>query len=296
MKFYRILLTDKIFTLSVIFLLFINFSFTQSVQDRLNGSETPYDIYLSNNSLLDSLYGKSYQGGIIAYLNTATGDGFVATFSDLTSIAEWGCNGYNISGADGTAIGDGIQNTTDIVLGCSTNNIAAKLCMDLSQNSYNDWFLPSKNEVFQLYYNLHLKGLGNFKLINAFYWSSSEVNSSYAWAKDFGTGNNINFGRNIQITVRPIREYHQSTNIDSYQNEIIESIFPNPTNDNITLKFNQPTTAQISIYNLSGQQVLVAQIYNTNIYKIAISTFPNGLYIIKIKTENSIFTNKLIKN
>jgi hypothetical protein len=62
--------------------------------------------------------GQSALGGVIAYINGggSTGtSGLVATVSDISTSTEWGCVGTTISGADGTAIGTGNQNTIDII-------------------------------------------------------------------------------------------------------------------------------------------------------------------------------------
>ena len=84
--------------------------------------------------------------------------------TEFTSVL-WG--GYNtmVSGAVGEAIGTGRQNTTDIVTQFSNaepyqsrSDYAAKLCDDLVHNGYSDWFLPSKNELFEMCYILHSQG------------------------------------------------------------------------------------------------------------------------------------------
>ena len=136
--------------------------------------------------------GCTYQGGIIFYLD-GNGGGLIASNSDVstldgTNTAEWGCVGTNINGADGTAIGTGLQNTIDIEAGCSTTGIAADLCANLTLNGYSDWFLPSKDEFEELYNNIgpgDNLGLGNIANISTSssvnYWSSSEKDENYAW-------------------------------------------------------------------------------------------------------------------
>jgi len=50
-------------------------------------------------------------------------------------------------------------------------NWAVRICDDLVINGYDDWFLPSRDELNYMYGNLHLKELGNFR--NDWYWTSS---------------------------------------------------------------------------------------------------------------------------
>jgi subtilisin-like proprotein convertase family protein len=161
------------------------FYHSNTVQERLDRGQTPLSIYNSGIPL-DSLYGKSYQGGIIAYLNTTTGAGFVAAPSNQSTGTVWGCDGTDIPGADGMAIGTGAQNTIDIEAGCTEAGIAADICANLALNNYSDWFLPSMEELNVLYVNLDQKGFGAFT--NNLYWSSSEYEAGVARLQNFTDG------------------------------------------------------------------------------------------------------------
>ncbi len=156
------------------------------VQSLLNDGQSPKALFDGGISL-DNLYGKMYEGGLIFYLNTDTGTGMVAATVNQSENTEWGCFGTEINGADGTALGTGAQNTIDILNGCTTIGIAARLCDELMLNDKVDWFLPSRDELNLMYTNLHANGHGGFAV--AFYWSSTELHSANsAWGQDFSDG------------------------------------------------------------------------------------------------------------
>jgi len=70
-----------------------------------------------------------------------------SSYSSFGNITFQWCNltSTTISGAMGTIIGTGKQNTTDMVSACSSG--AAVAARGYSANGYSDWFLPSKNEL-----------------------------------------------------------------------------------------------------------------------------------------------------
>ncbi len=179
-----------------------------TIQQRLDNGESPSQIYNSDYNLLDSLYGKTYVGGLIAYLNTTTGNGFVAATIDQSSSLIWDPNQPAGSGTVGTntAIGNGPINTTAIVSTIGVGNYAAQICNDLVLNNYSDWYLPCKDELTQIYNNLHLKGLGNFQ--NTSYWSSSETNTAtIIWYRKFDTGQEGMGGSEQLFAVRAARTF-----------------------------------------------------------------------------------------
>ena len=127
-------------------------------------------------------------GGLIFYINPSSAvDGWKyleAAPSDQTS-RFWGA-GTDVAGAAGTAIGTGKQNTLDIIAGDASADKAADECANLSISNggvtFDDWFLPSKDELDQMYTNLKNAGVGGFS--TAIYWSSSEDSATAAWGKN----------------------------------------------------------------------------------------------------------------
>jgi len=126
--------------------------------------------------------------------------------NDQSTSAEWGCfSGGTISGADGTAVGTGEQNTIDIEAGCTTPDTAADRCANLVLGGYSDWFLPSKDELNLMYENLKVAEVGGFADFS--YWSSSEYNAGGAWNQHFSGGSQGPNGKNGTERVRAVRAF-----------------------------------------------------------------------------------------
>ena len=129
--------------------------------------------------------GSFYQGGLIGYFLQPSDPGYSSTVlhgiiiskNDIATGVTWGCEGTLIAGVSGTLVGDGNQNTLDILAGCSTLGIAAELCNNLVLNSYSDWFLPGDAEWVAMDANLVvINGIANTQG----YWTSNQVDATNA--------------------------------------------------------------------------------------------------------------------
>ena len=167
--------------------------------------------------------GDVVNGGVVFYL-FAPGDtgyiageihGLVCSFSDVATSVEWGCintdlpnvpnvpyNGGNPAGL-GAEIGDGVSNTNAILNDCPTAPAA------LAARSLGaDWFLPSINELNQMYINkTTLEGVSGFTAFGPVYWSSTESGNNLAWGQDFSDGNQYDGSKSFTSSVRAVRAF-----------------------------------------------------------------------------------------
>lgn len=186
-----------------------------TLQERLDNGEWPISIYEENPAYLNDLYGLLFQGGLIFYLDTESGNTLIAAPTDQSDGAEWGCEGTNISEADFSAMEAGFTNTQAIVSTCETIGIAAEICSSYSFAGSDQWYLPSKDELNLMYLNLKANGLGNFS--NDWYWTSTEFedqtsfeNNGYeaAWIQSFEDGLQVTYDvgiKRFENSVRAIR-------------------------------------------------------------------------------------------
>jgi len=70
------------------------------------------------------------------------------------------------------------------------------------------------------------------------------------------------------------------------------SVFPNPASDNVTIETPQFSTIQIS--NIQGQLIKTITTTSTKT-NVDVSEFPNGVYIVEVKTEKGVAVRKFVK-
>ncbi|MDR0321996.1 MAG: DUF1566 domain-containing protein [Treponema sp.] len=115
-------------------------------------------------------------------------------------------------GEGGRGIGKGKYNSEylmEIAQARGGFNWAVRLCDNYELNGFDDWFLPSRDELNFVYGNLYLQGRGNFRQEQ--YWSSTTWTDTWgsyrAWYVNFNDGQHDNQNAGQQRRCRPVRQF-----------------------------------------------------------------------------------------
>jgi ribosomal protein L7/L12 len=147
--------------------------------------------------------GCNYRGGIVFYLDTSGKHGLVYADINLGE-AIWGGNGKIHTGSE---FGLGAENTKKIVELASWGTeggffsskkvpvyTAARICYELNHNGFNDWYLPSKEELNVLISNISKQDLYKVSK-NADFWTSTEYkDTSFNYGEKKSIAFNYKYG------------------------------------------------------------------------------------------------------
>lgn len=131
------------------------------------------------------------EGGVVFWVAAGGMNGLICSIHELGN-AQWGCVLLDITsgnGASGSTIGTGHLNTDAILVDCPSINNAAAKCVQYVHESYDDWFLPSKDELAAVFQQkaivsaVSVANGGNAlnNGIGAYYWTSTENSLGAAW-------------------------------------------------------------------------------------------------------------------
>jgi hypothetical protein len=126
----------------------------------------------------------------------------------------WSGNTTTKIGTTSNAIGAGYANTSAMIAQSNVEGKAATVARAFQGGGKTDWYLPSKDELNQMYLQRFLIGglSTNYWSLNMndednFYWSSSEVARDGASHQYFYNGLQSNSRKDNRIHVRPVRAF-----------------------------------------------------------------------------------------
>ena len=123
----------------------------------------------------------------------------------IDSSTPWSANQINfVSGANQAGIGFGYQNTQAMFQNSSSAGYPAALSIDYrGPNNFSDWFVPSANELVEIWKQKSI--LGTIPISNVIYWSSTDADGDDATTVYFNTGGKVAIKKKTPIdsTVLP---------------------------------------------------------------------------------------------
>ncbi len=123
----------------------------------------------------------------------------------------------------------------------------------------------------------------------------------------FGIGNifsqgSVSLNKNIDFIVASDSSLFNTTTAEENSNEIAtvprqEMLIPTYFQDEIKIFPGKKQVEEVWIFSITGQLIQNQQFNKTNSSEISFNStkLPNGVYLCKVKLENSIITKKLIK-
>ena len=230
-------------------------------------SSATFGLYYNNASELVTIpnYG-AFTGFWInnstyAYLSMKDGDSFSKKFGDST----------NASGAvDGTNGNDFLKLT---IYGTNSDSVEFYLADYRGADSL-DYILKDWTYVDLSTLNPNSKTL-KFKM------SSSDNNSFGMVTPAYFCMDNLTYTTSVSIT-------------ENIENTI--SIFPNPTQNNVNVKFEETiSNASYRLIDVAGREVFSSSINGVNTLSLDLSNQNNGVYFLMINIDGEVITKKIIK-
>lgn len=183
-----------------------------------------------------------------------------------------------------------ITNSVDVPVlysQCENQNMAINTLPSIAEHQIIPlYFTCGKNGN----YELNIEGISSFDENIPLYIEDVELE----YIQNLRTNNKYLF-EHEEKTIRRFNLYFKHINeIDDNQNQTILTYF---TDDFLVIdllnNFQQHETFHLSVFDISGQKVLYHQLTN----KFTRIPFINasGIYVLKVKNSNNVYSNKLIK-
>ena len=154
-------------------------------------------------------------GGVVFWVDPNDNNhGLVCAIEDQSSAIPWYNGSNDQTFATGITVGTGSSNTDNIisVQGATETSYAAGLARSYSGGGYNDWYLPSEDELDLIYQNkttINTTALANGgnNFDDGYYWSSTELTSAFSRIQDFADGVHYNSFKFSENYVRAVRAF-----------------------------------------------------------------------------------------
>ncbi len=79
-----------------------------------------------------------------------------------------------------------------------------------------------------------------------------------------------------------------------FEDKNLFKMYPNPTNEKLTISFIEPISGNLSFIDLLGKKVFEQNLLKQKFVEINVSNFKKGIYLVLIKTNQELYSQKVI--
>lgn len=142
--------------------------------------------------------------------------GFDVYVWDIEVIGEGAWNGWGKNSNTNAAWADSIGSNDGSIVG--SPSVKSGISQNRSGYTYDDWFLPSRDEFQEMITELYDEGVGNFQ--GNIYWTSSETSATNAYAYGISLSQFLSVGKSQDTYLaKPIRSFTAGSGAYSLRDE-----------------------------------------------------------------------------
>jgi sugar lactone lactonase YvrE len=120
--------------------------------------------------------------------------------------------------------------------------------------------------------------------------TAAQINSTLGLALD--ASNNLYIADVFNNRIRKVSGIPLAVNSPVNTNEC--NVYPNPTSDNLIVSISKTGKTIVTLYDITGREMLNTVKENTSVFNISVAAMPAGIYLLKLQTEDgSILTKKI---
>ncbi len=91
-----------------------------------------------------------------------------------------------------------------------------------------------------------------------------------------------------------VRYHGETVSVQTYASDQNLQIYPNPNDGMFTVSIENLPIQKIELYTLTGKNIGLEMDEMRSDYKVDISSFPAGIYLAKVYTDNGVMTRKIV--
>ncbi len=106
-------------------------------------------------------------------------------------------------------------------------------------------------------------------------------------------GTSVYFDYDTMINTNLAETTFQAAPLSIDEGQLRIGVFPNPTTAKLFIESNEQTIEKVAVTDLAGKQLLTSVYDNTN--GIDVQSLASGIYLLSVKTNNGVITQKFMK-